>query len=240
MPKFKRLWDTEGKKVVWVGPDQKKCQVWTDWTNLYIYNNGKWEEYDPDSSSYAAEEYGPVWSNLVDQEVGYYDTNVPTNMYNWDEGENVAFAFKNWSTTLQSWTVEEGETPEYTGDTPTKAATAQYTYTFSWWKPTVWPIYKKTEYKAQFDKTVNKYDLTIAVNDDTMGSVDVEAVSDVPYGTAISAEANVLTVGTGDSKVEVTATAEEGYEFSSWGELPTSVSADATITATFAAVTPVE
>lgn len=233
---LKRLWDTENKKIVWVRVDGKAYQVWTDWTNLYIYADGKWVEYNPEAQwAAAAEEYWPTWTELEDQEVGYYDTNVPTNMYSWDEWDEVAYAFKNWSTTLQSWKVDEWETPEYTWDTPTKAATAQYTYTFSWWKPTVWPIYKKTDFKAQFDKTVNEYDLTIAVNDNTMWSVDVSSVDNVPYGTAISAEANVLTIGEGESKTVVTATAETGYVFKSWGTLPSSVSGDATITATFEA-----
>ena len=237
---MKRLWDTENKKAVWVRNGNKSYQVWTDWDKLYVYVAGQRMEYNPSTSEVPAEEYWPTWTNLEDQEVGYYDTNVPTNMYNWDEGEDVAYAFKNWSTTLESWTVKEGETPEYTGDTPTKAATAQYTYTFSWWKPTLWPIYKKTDFKAQFTSEVNKYDLTITVDDDTHGSVDVQAVSDVPYGTPISAEANVLTIGSGEDKVEVTATAESGYVFSSWGTLPSSVSGDATITATFEAETPAE
>lgn len=236
---LKRLWDTENKKIVWLRDGKKAYQVFTDGDKLYVYHAGQRMEYNPSTSEAPAEEYWPTWAELVDEEVGYYDTNVPTNMYNWNKGGDVEYAFKNWSTVLQMWTIEEGETPEYTGDTPTKAATAQYTYTFSWWKPTVWPIYKTTNYAAQFDKTVNEYDLTIAVNDDTMGSVDVAFVEWQPYGTAISAEANVLTIGEWESKTVVTATAETGYVFKSWGTLPSSVSGDATITATFEAA-PIE
>lgn len=232
---MKRLWDTENKKIVWVKDEMwKPHQVWTDGEKLYVYDSSKWNEYTP-LEEYNGQEYWPTWKELDDEMVGYYDTNEPTNMYNRDEWDEVAYAFKNWSTVLQSWTIEEWETPEYTGDTPTKAATAQYTYTFSWWKPEVWPIYKKTDFKAQFTSTVNEYDLTIAVNDDTMWSVDVSSVDNVPYGTAISAEDNVLTIGEWESKTVITATAETGYVFSSWGTLPSSVSADATITATFEA-----
>ena len=150
---LKRLWDTENKKIVWLRDGKKAYQVFTDGDKLYVYHAGQRMEYNPSTSEAPAEEYWPTWAELEDQEVGYYDTNVPTNMYNWDEGEEVAYAFKNWSTTLQSWKVDEWETPEYTGDTPTKAADAQYTYTFSGWKPTVWPIYKKTDFKAQFTAT---------------------------------------------------------------------------------------
>jgi hypothetical protein len=191
-----------------------------------------WKEL---SNSLDVCEYWPVWKTLEDETVGYYLTNEPTDLYNWDSGDEVAYRFMNWTTVLESWKIDEGETPEYTWETPTKAATAQYTYTFSGWKPTVWPISKKTDFKAQFTSTVNEYDLTIAVNDDTMGSVDVAFVEWQPYGTAISAEDNVLTIGEWENKTVVTATAETGYVFSSWGTLPSSVSADATITATFEA-----
>ena len=232
---LKRLWDTENKKIVRaINKDtNKEYQVWTndDGSKLYIYDT-EWREL---SASLDVCEYWPVWKELEDETVGYYLTNKATDLYNWDEWEDVAYAFKNWTTVLQSWTIAEGETPEYTGDTPTKAATAQYTYTFSGWKPEVWPIYKKTNYSAQFDKTVNEYDLTIDVNDNTMGSVDVAFVEWQPYWTPISAEDNVLTIGEWESKTVVTATAETGYVFSSWGTLPASVSADATITATFEA-----
>ena len=244
MLKLKRLWDTENKKAVWAMPTAETqaevgrflpMQVWTndDWSKLYVYANSVYQEISP--SGITVETYGPVWKSLEDETVGYYLTNEPTDLYNWDEWDEVAYRFMNWTTVLDSGKIDEWETPEYTGDTPTKAATAQYTYTFSGWKPTVGPIYKKTDFKAQFDKTVNEYDLTIAVNDDTMGSVDVAFVEWQPYGTAISAEENVLTIGEWESKTVVTATAETGYVFSSWGTLPSSVSADATITATFAA-----
>lgn len=236
---LKRLWDTENKKVVRAIPTwdhHKKLQVWTndDGSKLYVYSKSEYVELD--TSKATVNEYWPtVWKELEDETVGYYLTNEPTDLYNWDSGDEVAYRFMNWTTVLESWKVDEGETPEYTGETPTKEATAQYTYTFSGWKPTVWPISKKTDFKAQFTSTVNEYDLTIAVNDDTMGSVDVAFVEWQPYGTAISAEDNVLTIGEWESKTVVTATAETGYVFSSWGTLPSSVSADATITATFEA-----
>lgn len=239
MANLKRLWDTENKKIVWAvdKSDHKKVyQVWTndDGSKLYIYKKNGWVELDQTKED--VKEYWPVWKALDDETVGYYLTNEPTDLYNWDSGDEVAYRFMNWTTVLESWKVNEGETPEYTGETPTKEATAQYTYTFSWWKPTVWPITKKTDFKAQFDSTVNEYDITIASNDADYGTVDVAFVEWQPYGTAISAEDNVLTIG----ETEVTAIAETGYVFSSWWELPATVTEDLTITATFEAETPVE
>ena len=235
---LKRLWDKKKKKIVWAvdKTDHKKAyQVWTndDGSKLYIYKKNGWVELDQTKED--VKEYWPVWKELEDETVGYYLTNEPTNLFSWDEGDEVSYRFMNGTTVLDSWKVKEGSTPEYTGDTPTKEATAQYTYTFSGWKPTVWPIYKKTDFKAQFDSTVNEYDITIVSDDTDKGTVDVASIDNAPYGTKISAAENVLTVWEWESATEVTATALEWYVFSSWWTLPSSVTEDLTITATFEA-----
>lgn len=234
---LKRLWDTENKKIAWAIPTwdpHTKLQVWTndDGSKLYVYDSSKWVEL-ANPQTHDVETYWPVWKSLEDETVGYYLTNVPTDLYNWDSGDEVAYRFMNWTTVLQSWKVDEWETPEYTGDTPTKSATAQYTYTFSWWKPTVWPIYKKTDFKAQFDSEVNEYDINIAPNDRGYGTVSETIVADIPYGTKLSTDDNVLTIWEGTSAVEVTATANDGYVFSSWGDVPATVTDDTSITAIF-------
>lgn len=232
---LKRLWDTENKRTVWaIWPSWKPCQLWTneEWTYIYIYDDSKWYGVAVWEDMPTGIEY--VWANRIDmgdEMVGYYDTNEPTELFNWDVWDKASYLFLNWSVILDSGTVDEWETPVYEWETPTKSATAQYTYTFSWWKPTVWPITKSTTYKAQFTSTVNKYDVTIASNDESMWTVDVAFVEWQPYWTAISVEDNVLTIG----ETEVTATAETGYVFSSWWTLPETVTWDLTITATFEA-----
>lgn len=77
---------------------------------------------------------------------------------------------------------------------------------------------------------MNTYTVTIATNDATYGTVSPTSVT-APYGTSISASDNVLTIG----ETTVTATAESGYVFSSWGTLPETVTGNLNITATFEA-----
>lgn len=238
MSNLKRLWDTENKKMVWAIPTwdpHKKFQVWTndDGSKLYIYTTD-WQELD--TSSVEVSEYGPVWKTLTDETVGYYLTNEPTDLFNWDEGEDVTYTFKDWDgTVLKTGKIEEGETPTPPAD-PTREATAQYTYTFAWWNPEVGPIEKRTDFIATYEATPNNYTVTIWVNDESYWSVDTSSVT-VAYGTSIWAESNILSIW---ENVEVTATAETGYVFSSWWELPEAVTGDLTITATFEAEAPVE
>lgn len=149
------------------------------------------------------------------------------------EGLGVEYVFKNWNgTILKKWSVDEWATPKAPAD-PTREATAQYTYTFAGWDPEVGPISEDTVYTATYTSTVNQYTVSIAPNDVSYGTVDENSIT-VDYGTAISVVGNVLTIG----EIEVTATAESGYEFTSWWTLPETVTENLSITATFSAVTP--
>ncbi len=56
---------------------------------------------------------------------------------------------------LQSSPVNFGETPVYSGSTPTKPADETYTYTFTGWSPTVTAVSEAQDYTAQFSQTQN-------------------------------------------------------------------------------------
>ena len=73
-----------------------------------------------------------------------------------------------------------GIMPTYDGETPEKAADAQYTYTFSGWTPELSPVSGNITYTAVYNSTVNKYTVTWLNHD---GS-ELELDENVPYGTA--------------------------------------------------------
>ncbi len=124
-------------------------------------------------------------------------------------------AFVNGSSTLQTGTVEYGQTPVYSGETPTRTATAQYTYTFKGWSPAIASVAGATTYTAVFDSTVNKYIVTF------MEGTTVLQSSEVAYGTVPTAPAVTLPENT----------AQYSYSFDGWDSEVVAVTGPATYTA---------
>ena len=120
--------------------------------------------------------------------------------------------------TLKTEQVAYGETPDYVGDVPTKAETAQYTYAFNnTWTPAIVAVTGDATYTAQFNNTLRSYTITW-LNDDN----SVIDKTNVDYGV-VPTHANATK----------TNTAEYTYTFAGWDNTPVAVTGDATYKATF-------
>ncbi len=92
--------------------------------------------------------------------------------------------WKNGDTTLETdENVTYGSSPSYDGATPTKDATAQYTYTFSGWTPQISSVTGSVTYQAQFTETLRTYTVTFYSEDGltVLDTVTVEYGSNAVY-----------------------------------------------------------
>ena len=87
--------------------------------------------------------------------------------------------------------VQYGATPSYNGTTPTRASTAEYSYSFSGWDPSPTSVVGDAIYTAQYNSTKNTYDVTGSISHGTLsvpgkieygGSLNVTIVADTDYG----------------------------------------------------------
>ena len=125
--------------------------------------------------------------------------------------------------TLKTEQVEYGKTPAYTGATPTKKATAQYTYTFNnTWSPAISAVTGAATYTAQFDSVVNKYTITWIDGDGKTLKTEKLPYGDIPvYSGATPTKA---------------ATPQYTYTWdNTWSPAVVTVTKDATYTAQFTA-----
>ncbi|MBR5644221.1 MAG: leucine-rich repeat protein, partial [Salinivirgaceae bacterium] len=124
------------------------------------------------------------------------------------------------NTTLKTLeNVPYGETPVY-GSDPTKAQTAQYTYSFAGWTPAITAVTGAQTYKATYNSTLRSYTITF-VDGDGNATYDVLDFGEMPVAP---------------ENPEKTATAEYSYNFKGWDKPIMSVSGDATYTAQFNAI----
>lgn len=133
-----------------------------------------------------------------------------------------AITFLNYDNTeLQKTDVAYGEMPEYAGATPSRSATAQYTYDFTGWTPTLAKVTGETSYTATYKNIKRKYTITY-LNADGSVFAKVEYDYDTPAKSLILAE-----------NPTKKASAQYTYTFARWNPALAKVTGEATYTATF-------
>ena len=144
-----------------------------DWNGTLLQssmvNYGEWPTYynsEPTREADAQYTYTfSGWSPQLDIVTGhqsYYAQYESTlnqyeiNFYDWD------------GTLLQSNMVDYGEWPMYYNSDPWREADAQYTYTFTGWSPQLDIVTGHQSYYAQYESTINQYEITFYDWDGTL------------------------------------------------------------------------
>lgn len=136
--------------------------------------------------------------------------------------ETVKVTWKNFDGTVLKVdeNVEKGSLPVFTGQTPTKPSTAEFSFTFNGWSPEVIHATADVEYTATFSETKNKYTVTWKNHDGTTLLVS----QDVLFGTTPSY------TGTTPTKAE---TQTHTYTFKGWSPTISEVTGNVTYMAVF-------
>ncbi len=132
-----------------------------------------------------------------------------------------AIRFLNGGNVIQNSNWDYGTTPSYTGATPTKSATAEWTYTFKGWDQEITTVTGAKDYSATFNQTKNKYTILFKNDDGT-----TLQTSELEYGSTPSY--------TGATPTKA-ATAEWSYTFKGWDQEIATVTGAKTYTATYTA-----
>ena len=119
---------------------------------------------------------------------------------------------------LMQTTVQHGETPVYSGATPTKDATVDKTYTFKGWNPEITEATEDTTYTAQFEETTRTYTVKFFNADGTL----LES-KQVEYGTVPKLGRTPMKDGD----------AQYSYKFKAWSPKLVSVIGDTEYYATY-------
>lgn len=123
------------------------------------------------------------------------------------------------STLLKTVTVYDGGDTTYGSSNPTKASTAQYSYSFTGWSLTAGGAVNENALKAvvsdrnvyaAFTSTVRKYTVRFY-----NGTTLAQTVSEVPYGSNASY--------TGDTPAKTDVEKPEDYEFTGWNPSPNGI-----------------
>ena len=119
--------------------------------------------------------------------------------------------------------VPHGSDPSYDGETPTKEATEQYTYTFKGWDKEFSPVTEDITYTATYESTLRTYTVTWKNED----GKTLETDENVPYGSDPNYDGSEPTKA---------ATDKYTYEFDGWEPEISPVKGNVTYTAKFKAI----
>ena len=133
----------------------------------------------------------------------------------------VTFVDEDGQTELATQTYNYGDTVVPPTD-PTKAADAQFTYTFAGWTPAIVTVAGSTTYTATYSSTVNKYTVTFYNEDGSVFEAKEWEYGETPYTEGLPAKA---------------ATDEFSYTFAGWDKDVEAVTGAAEYTATFISTT---
>ena len=201
------VWQVKTYTVTWVNWDNKELEKDKD---VPYGATPKYDGKEPTKAgnaqySYKFTGWNPAVSPVTGDVTYKAQFEAVTNKYtvtwvNWDNKE-----------LEKDEDVPYGADPEYDGDTPTKAADAQYTYTFKDWTPEVKTVTGDATYQATYTKEANSYTLTY----DLDGGEWTEATNEFPYEYKATVEV-IKTVPT-----------REGYKFSGWRSEEVTIENDA-------------
>ena len=143
----------------------------------------------------------------------FVDANDDNNLYAvWQvKTYTVTWVDEDGTTLIDQKDYEYGAIPKFEGVEPTKAADAQYTYTFKGWDKDYTEVKGNQTYVAVYEKTTNKYNVTYDLN----GGEWTEATNEFKYEYKATVEV-IKTVPT-----------REGYKFSGWRSEEVTIENDA-------------
>ncbi|MEE0923522.1 MAG: InlB B-repeat-containing protein [Paludibacteraceae bacterium] len=170
-------------------------EIWKNGNDTLEISNTCTKVDNPDafSGSLSKEGHTLSWTTTVNndnQEVIHTATWTPIEY---------TITWKNGETVLEEEKVAYGTKPEYNGEDPTKAADAQYTYTFKGWDPEVVAVTGDATYTATFTQTAQTYTVVFDAN----GGAGAMESQSFTYGEeAMALTANTFT--------------RTGYTFAEW------------------------
>ena len=189
-------WDVNQYTITFVDEDGTIIKINNEDSKTYSYGTAAADIAKPadptkeadTENTYSFAEWSPKIADVTEDAIYTATYTSTTNKY------TIKFVNEDW-TELQSSEVEYWATPAYNGDTPTKEATAEKSYTFAGWSPEIADVNWVATYTATFTETTNQNTVTFADEDGTV--FDTKSVD---YNKA----------------VEELSVSKDGYTFKGW------------------------